>query len=189
MRVDLDGLVVHVPRYPNLPLHPATSTRHIECNHTRAQLFYSSQSVGVMGDKKEAEMFRKQAMSLLTRASRVFDQLGIPFWISSGTCLGMIYTVYTRACHVKNPGELCTALLGNHRRAIFIKTFDNMTCLHGLPHINMFIVLIGHLQLFALAFCQVFLIIFVIDYIYIITCMCFCNWKYLNKYFELELVL
>ena len=29
----------------------------------------------------------------------------------------------SRPCHIKNPGELCTALQGNPRRAVFIETF------------------------------------------------------------------
>ncbi len=33
-------------------------------------------------------MFRKKARNVIAKAKETLDHLGIPFWLSSGTCLG-----------------------------------------------------------------------------------------------------
>ncbi len=42
----------------------------------------------------EAMDFRMRAKSLLHLASKVLSVLGVPFWLSSGTCLGKRLSTY-----------------------------------------------------------------------------------------------
>ena len=45
-------------------------------------------------ESPEAMLFKKKARILIDLAkSRVLDALGMPFWLSSGTCLGKIFWV------------------------------------------------------------------------------------------------
>ena len=44
-------------------------------------------------DQIHAILFKKRVRHLLAVAKHTLDALGIPFWISSGTCLGMYYHV------------------------------------------------------------------------------------------------
>lgn len=71
------------------------NSQFIECNTTRADIFNKKFS---RDESDTALRFRHRAWKLLSRAKSVLDSLGIPFWLSSGTCLGkelcLIFSVY-----------------------------------------------------------------------------------------------
>lgn len=69
---------------------PESSTKFIECNYIRSKLFYEKYG---RDESEEAELFRTKAWKLLAKAKNLLDHLNIPFWLSSGTCLG-----YFRQC-------------------------------------------------------------------------------------------
>lgn len=62
----------------------------IECNYRAAEIYYRHYN---RDTSEEAERFRHQAWKLLSRAKRILNDLDVPFWLSSGTCLG-----YLRQC-------------------------------------------------------------------------------------------
>ncbi|XP_064476958.1 ribitol-5-phosphate transferase FKTN-like isoform X2 [Ornithodoros turicata] len=64
----------------------------IECNTTRARLFHTLHG---RDESPEAELFRLKVRRLLVKVKQLLDQLDVPFWISSGTCLG-----FYRQCDV-----------------------------------------------------------------------------------------
>lgn len=61
------------------------SSRFIECDVKRAQEFYSKYGEERNQDEEE---FSIVARKILDTAKRALDGLGVPFWLSSGTCLG-----------------------------------------------------------------------------------------------------
>lgn len=81
----VDGLDVRVPR--NIS-HFVSEQRHahfLECRHRDARNFlqlYPDDS------SPETVDFRRKVKSLLHLTARILTHLGIPFWLSSGTCLG-----------------------------------------------------------------------------------------------------
>lgn len=68
----------------------ASASNFIECNYSQADKYFKTfgrdQSV-------HAVRFKHQAWKLLSRAKRILENLEVPFWLSSGTCLG-----YLRQC-------------------------------------------------------------------------------------------
>ncbi|XP_041357118.1 fukutin-like isoform X2 [Gigantopelta aegis] len=84
-RARIDGLWVFLPHTVKEFLNQVPQSTFIECNHTRAALF-----VGKYGrdDSKKAQLFTRKSRQLLSRAKDVLDDLGVRFWLSSGTCLG-----------------------------------------------------------------------------------------------------
>uniref|UniRef100_A0A147BN45 Ribitol-5-phosphate transferase FKTN N-terminal domain-containing protein n=1 Tax=Ixodes ricinus TaxID=34613 RepID=A0A147BN45_IXORI len=64
----------------------------VECNATRARAFHDQHG---RDESPEAELFRLKVHGLLAKVQRLLDHLGVPFWISSGTCLG-----FYRQCDV-----------------------------------------------------------------------------------------
>ncbi|CAH1775719.1 unnamed protein product [Owenia fusiformis] len=85
VKVFMDHLQLYAPRYPLVFLHQVPYSRFIECNHSRADSFHSN--YGISSDP-EAFKFKSNARKLLAVAKEILDQLGIRFWLSSGTCLG-----------------------------------------------------------------------------------------------------
>lgn len=67
-------------------------SQFIECNITRADMF---NKIFSRDESDIALRFRHRAWKLLSRAKSVLDSLAIPFWLSSGTCLG-----YYRECDI-----------------------------------------------------------------------------------------
>ncbi|CAB3366888.1 Hypothetical predicted protein [Cloeon dipterum] len=88
--VEVQGLNLMVPSSINLYLEQRSSDHFIECSHSRAAAFFDEFGDD---DSSEALKFKHKAWKLLTTAKQVLDQLNIPFWLSSGTCLG-----YYRQC-------------------------------------------------------------------------------------------
>ncbi|AWP14799.1 putative fukutin isoform 7 [Scophthalmus maximus] len=88
----LDGLDVQVPHNISRFLSEQRHARFLECRyrdaHNFLQLFPDDSSAAAVD-------FRRKAKSLLHVAARTLALLDIPFWLSSGTCLG---NVLTRKC-------------------------------------------------------------------------------------------
>ena len=85
IKVTIDGLNVRAPRYPIQLLKQFTQSTFLECNYTHAMLFSMKHEIE---DNMETRTFRKVAAEILQRAGQALDSVGIPFWLSSGTCLG-----------------------------------------------------------------------------------------------------
>ncbi|CAN8004595.1 unnamed protein product [Ixodes hexagonus] len=69
------------------PVRPETfldEQPFVECNATRARAFHEQHG---RDESPEAELFRLKVHHLLAKVQRLLDHLGVPFWISSGTCL------------------------------------------------------------------------------------------------------
>ena len=96
IKVTMDGLQLRAPRYPPSVLRQIEHSTFIMCNKSRARLFHSK--YGEPGE--DAETFRHGAKATLTKLKQALDYLGIRFWLSSGTCLGMY--MYTTDGNVVN---------------------------------------------------------------------------------------
>lgn len=81
----VDGLLIRLPSDVDLFLRDLESSRFLPCNFKRAQKFYSK-----YGDDRSdaANAFRKRGKDVLQIAKIILDNLGVRFWLSSGTCLG-----------------------------------------------------------------------------------------------------
>ena len=85
MSTSMDRLKVTVPFYPVQFLKDIKQSTFIPCDMKRARKFYSAYGVDKSDD---AEIFQIKAKNLLSSVQYHLDRLGIPFWLSSGTCLG-----------------------------------------------------------------------------------------------------
>ncbi|XP_067264439.1 fukutin isoform X3 [Chanodichthys erythropterus] len=81
----LDGLDVRIPKNFSGFLREFSSSRFLECRSREAKAFFQLYPEDTSA---EAVDFRMRAKSLLHLASKVLSVLGVPFWLSSGTCLG-----------------------------------------------------------------------------------------------------
>nr|XP_057912802.1 fukutin [Doryrhamphus excisus] len=81
----LDGLDVRIPHNISSFLFERQQARFLECRHSDARRFLQIYPDDV---SPEALDFRNKAKSLLLLAAQTLTNLHIPFWISSGTCLG-----------------------------------------------------------------------------------------------------
>lgn len=84
VKVEMDGIRMYAPKYPKAFLRQIPS-HFIPCNHSRSHSFHSKYGKDKSSD---AITFRKKAIKVLKQAKKVLDELGMPFWMSSGTCLG-----------------------------------------------------------------------------------------------------
>jgi len=64
--------------------------KFIECDKVRANSFHAKYG---REESEESNSFRLKATNLLSKVRLLLDELEIPFWLSSGTCLG-----YFRQC-------------------------------------------------------------------------------------------
>ncbi|XP_071328262.1 ribitol-5-phosphate transferase FKTN isoform X2 [Trachinotus anak] len=81
----LDALDVQVPHNISHFLSEQRHARFLECRHRDARNFLQLYP----DDSSQAAVdFRRKAKSLLHLAARTLSHLDIPFWLSSGTCLG-----------------------------------------------------------------------------------------------------
>ena len=85
----MDKLKVTIPQFPKAFLNNIQNSRFIPCDLTRARKFYSTYG---MDQSSEADVFRLKARNLLSAVKNVLDELGVRFWLSSGTCLGELPT-------------------------------------------------------------------------------------------------
>ncbi|XP_021331643.1 ribitol-5-phosphate transferase FKTN isoform X1 [Danio rerio] len=88
----LDGLNVRIPKNFSGFLHEYSSSHFLECRSREAKAFFQLYPEDT---SPEAVDFRMRAKSLLHLASRVLFTLRVPFWLSSGTCLG-----WYRQCNI-----------------------------------------------------------------------------------------
>uniref|UniRef100_UPI00358F32B3 ribitol-5-phosphate transferase FKTN isoform X2 n=1 Tax=Myxine glutinosa TaxID=7769 RepID=UPI00358F32B3 len=84
-RTTIDGLSLLAPAHPRATRESLKTPRFVECNWQAAneylQAFPQHFSPSVLE-------FRRMGLALLLTASLALQPLGIPFWLSSGTCLG-----------------------------------------------------------------------------------------------------
>ena len=85
----MDKLKVTLPQFPKAFLNNIQNSRFIPCDLSRARKFYSTYG---MDQSSEADVFRLKARNLLSTVKNVLDELGVRFWLSSGTCLGELPT-------------------------------------------------------------------------------------------------
>lgn len=88
----LDGLDVRIPKNYSRFLREHSGSRFLECRCKEARAFYQSYPDETSPDVMD---FKMKAKSLLHLASKVLSGLGVPFWLSSGTCLG-----WYRQCNI-----------------------------------------------------------------------------------------
>ncbi|XP_030640407.1 ribitol-5-phosphate transferase FKTN [Chanos chanos] len=88
----LDGLDVLIPKNLSRFLSEHSQARFLECRYREARAFYQLYPDDT---SPEAMDFRMKAKSLLHLTAQVLSQVGVPFWLSSGTCLG-----WFRQCNV-----------------------------------------------------------------------------------------
>ncbi|XP_060055044.1 ribitol-5-phosphate transferase FKTN isoform X1 [Erinaceus europaeus] len=83
--VTVDGLDILMPKDPTHFLQEIPHSRFIECQYKEARAFFQQY---LDDNTMEAMTFRKSAKELLQLAAKTLTELGIRFWLSSGTCLG-----------------------------------------------------------------------------------------------------
>ncbi|XP_054706705.1 ribitol-5-phosphate transferase FKTN-like [Uloborus diversus] len=81
----VDQIKMYAPRQYEVFLNYTVNNRFIECNYSQAKTFYDRYG---RDESDEAEIFRTRAWKLLAKAKALLDHLKVPFWLSSGTCLG-----------------------------------------------------------------------------------------------------
>ncbi|KAL0963213.1 hypothetical protein UPYG_G00351200 [Umbra pygmaea] len=81
----LDGLDVRIPRNITRFLTEYSQAQFLECRYKEARSFFQLYPDDV---SPEAMDFRMKAKALLHLAARTLTELQVPFWLSSGTCLG-----------------------------------------------------------------------------------------------------
>lgn len=81
----VDSLDVRVPRNVSGFLAQRRQARFLECRHRDARSFLQRYPEDVSAAAVE---FRRKVKTLLSLAARTLAALDVPFWISSGTCLG-----------------------------------------------------------------------------------------------------
>lgn len=87
----IDGLLLSYPEEgSSMFIENPEKFKFIECNKTRAKEFYKQYG----DDESESALqFKMNAYRLIYKVKQILDELNIPFWLSSGTCLG-----YFRQC-------------------------------------------------------------------------------------------
>ena len=83
--LEVDGTEVLIPYHIKGFLTEYKHAKFVECNWTRAAEFRQKYPTVLSSNDK---MFMANAKKLILRAKHVLDGLNVPFWLSSGTCLG-----------------------------------------------------------------------------------------------------
>lgn len=86
-KVVIDGLHLRIPVHPQQFISEVSSSRFIPCNYNQEKEFKSKYYSDEMMDL-DADYFILKAVEVIRQAKSVLDELQIPFWLSSGTCLG-----------------------------------------------------------------------------------------------------
>lgn len=86
----IDQFHLYFPEESQSWLQTAHQNRFIKCNRSRAKQFYETYGLSMATEDLQ---FKMNAHRLLKQAKALLDELNIPFWLSSGTCLG-----YFRQC-------------------------------------------------------------------------------------------
>ncbi|XP_071799336.1 ribitol-5-phosphate transferase FKTN-like isoform X1 [Asterias amurensis] len=113
-----DGVKIRIPKDLNNFLEQYPVSRYLECNHQRAREFKTTYG---NDQTPEAEEFRQLAKDLLEKGKMVLDELGIVFWLSSGTCLG-----WFRECDIiPHSKDVDFGIRIWDYKSNFIQEFDN----------------------------------------------------------------
>ncbi|XP_053321848.1 ribitol-5-phosphate transferase FKTN isoform X2 [Spea bombifrons] len=91
-QITIDGLKVQIPKDPSQFLKEMAHSRFLECRFKEARAFFQLYPDDISPEGIE---FRKKAKALLHLAAFTLDNLGVSFWLSSGTCLG-----WYRQCNI-----------------------------------------------------------------------------------------
>lgn len=89
--VAIDQIPMKVPQQPAQFLSTMQQSQFLECDLKQARRFYSEYGEDMSPD---AVLFRQQARKLVAVAKQALDELGVRFWLSSGTCLGRTRLIY-----------------------------------------------------------------------------------------------
>jgi len=81
----VQGVEVTVPGDVGAFVAQRSADAFVECSHSRAAAHREEFGAD---DAADAVRFRHKAWKVLAKAKQVLDHLRIPFWLSSGTCLG-----------------------------------------------------------------------------------------------------
>uniref|UniRef100_A0A8C6X5T6 Ribitol-5-phosphate transferase n=1 Tax=Naja naja TaxID=35670 RepID=A0A8C6X5T6_NAJNA len=92
LTLSIDGLIVQVPKKPSKFLEERTHSRFVECRYKEARSFFQLYPDDT---SPEAMEFRTKAKALLHLSALTLNNLGVQFWLSSGTCLG-----WYRQCNI-----------------------------------------------------------------------------------------
>ncbi|XP_077870068.1 ribitol-5-phosphate transferase FKTN-like [Saccoglossus kowalevskii] len=76
---------MNIPSRPRSFLENLSSSKFIECDYTRAKRFREENEDY---PATHASTFRNAVKHTLKKSKKVFNELGIRFWLGSGTCLG-----------------------------------------------------------------------------------------------------
>lgn len=74
-----------IPTPVHIFLDQVSNSLFTPCNQTRARQFLKTHP---QDDSEEGRRFTRKSRQIIARAKQYLDDLGIPFWLSSGTCLG-----------------------------------------------------------------------------------------------------
>ena len=83
--LEIDGHKLNVPYFISKFLIEYKHSHFIECDYVQARKFKQKYETNLSNKDKE---FKKKAKKLILKAKDVLDGMDIPFWLSSGTCLG-----------------------------------------------------------------------------------------------------
>ncbi|RWS17365.1 fukutin-like protein [Dinothrombium tinctorium] len=123
----IDGLLLGLPTDMTPFLLSPALTRFIECNRTRAKQFYNEFG---RDENDSAIAFRSKATNLLRKVKNILDYLEIPFWLSSGSCLG-----YYRECDwISYTQDVDIGIAIKHYKPSLIDHFS----MNNLPLIHVF---------------------------------------------------
>jgi len=86
VKVLLDSVRLRVPKHIPEFLAQIRESRFVDCDYQQAARF--QKEFGPVTDDDDAKQFILAAHDILSFAKAALDELGIRFWISSGTCLG-----------------------------------------------------------------------------------------------------
>jgi len=86
VKVLLDNVRLRVPKQIPKFLAQIRESHFINCDQQQAAQFWKE--FGPVTDDDDAKQFTLAARDVLSSAKVALDELGIRFWISSGTCLG-----------------------------------------------------------------------------------------------------
>ncbi|XP_008170101.2 ribitol-5-phosphate transferase FKTN isoform X4 [Chrysemys picta bellii] len=92
LQLSIDDLKVQIPKNLSQFLEEMSHSRFLECRYREARAFFQLYPDDASLDAVE---FRKKAKALLHLAALTLNNLGVRFWLSSGTCLG-----WYRQCNI-----------------------------------------------------------------------------------------
>ena len=81
----MDGFHLRIPQNPQNFLIELQHSRFIPCDEARADQYFMQYGKDLT---EQANTFHSEAVALIKKAKDVLDKLEVPFWLSSGTCLG-----------------------------------------------------------------------------------------------------